>query len=144
MNKIEFWYDHAAISVPNLDEAIAWYGMMFGFTLEKRIFLEEVQANIAMMTNGNLRIEIFEVRGAKPPSEDRRRPNEDIKTFGNKHISFAVEDVTALHDELVKRGADIVWLKKFTFGSNIFMRDHAGNLIEIVQRGKPALTASVL
>jgi len=47
-----------------------------------------------------------------------------------------VEDVFVLAEELKARGADIVWVKKFPFGSNLFMRDNAGNLIEFVQRPK--------
>jgi methylmalonyl-CoA/ethylmalonyl-CoA epimerase len=144
MDRIEFWHDHAAVSVPNLDEAIAWYGKVFGFTLERRVFLEAVPANVAILINGNLRIEIFEVPGARPPSENRCLPNEDIRTYGNKHISFAVEDLLALFEVLERRGADIVWIKKFAFGSNIFLRDHAGNLIEIVQRPRPTPTPSML
>jgi methylmalonyl-CoA/ethylmalonyl-CoA epimerase len=144
MDRIEFWHDHAAISVPDLEQAIAWYGKVFGFTLDRRIFLEAVPATVAILSNGNLRIEIFEVAGATPPSENRRLPNEDIRTYGNKHVSFAVEDLAALHEVLERRGVDIVWIKKFAFGSNIFLRDLAGNLIEIVQRPKPIPTPSML
>lgn len=144
MSSIEFWHDHAGVSVPNMDEAIAWYEGVLGFTVERRNTIESIPAEVAILTNGNLRLELFQVPGAKPPAEDRSMPNEDLKTFGNKHVSFAVEDVFALADELKARGADIVWVKKFPFGSNLFMRDNAGNLIEFVQRAKPTILPATL
>jgi len=136
MSNIEFWHDHAGISVPNLDESIAWYEGILGFTVERRSYIESIPAEVAILINGSLRLELFEVPGAKAPSEVRNLPNEDLKTYGNKHVSFAVEDVFVLAEELKARGADIVWVKKFPFGSNLFMRDNAGNLIEFVQRPK--------
>jgi methylmalonyl-CoA/ethylmalonyl-CoA epimerase len=144
MSNIEFWHDHAGVSVPNLDESIAWYEGVLGFTVERRNTIEAIPAEVAILINGSLRLELFQVPGAKPPAEDRSLPNEDLKTFGNKHVSFAAEDVFALADELKARGADIVWVKKFPFGSNLFMRDNAGNLIEFVQRAKPATQHATL
>jgi hypothetical protein len=40
-------------------------------------------------------------------------------------------------EELRRRGADIVWVKEMKHGSNILIRDNAGNLIEFVQAAKP-------
>lgn len=136
MSNIEFWHDHAGVSVPNLEESIAWYEGILGFTVERRSHIDSIPADVAILINGSLRLELFEVPGAKPPREVRNLPNEDLKTYGNKHVSFAVEDVFVLAEELKTRGADIVWVKKFPFGSNLFMRDNAGNLIEFVQRPK--------
>jgi methylmalonyl-CoA/ethylmalonyl-CoA epimerase len=144
MSSIEFWLDHAGVSVPNLEESIAWYEGVLGFTVERRNTIESIPAEVAILINGNFRLELFEVPGAKRPAEDRSMPNEDLKTYGNKHVSFAVEDVFSLADELKARGADIVWVKKFPFGSNLYMRDNAGNLIEFVQRAKPQLQPATL
>lgn len=144
MTGIEFWYDHAGISVPDLDESIAWYEGVLGFTVERRSTIDSIPAQIAVMINGNLRIELFEVPGAKRATEDRTQPDEDLKTWGNKHVSFAVENVFALADELKARNADIVWVKKFPFGANLYMRDNAGNLIEFVQREKPLHQPAIL
>jgi methylmalonyl-CoA/ethylmalonyl-CoA epimerase len=144
MDTFEFWHDHGAVSVPNLDDAIKWYHDILGFDLERRAFLESVPASVAVLINGPLRIELFQAEAGKPPSEDRAMPDEDIKTWGNKHISFAADNVEKLGAELRRRGADIVWIKKFAFGSNIFMRDNSGNLIEIVQRPRPASAFATL
>lgn len=139
--QFEFWHDHAGVSVPNLEAAVAWYQKVLGFEVERRLFIESIPAEVAVMINGNLRMEIFETPGATAPSEDRSMPDQDVRTWGNKHTSFAVDDVMMVGEELKRRGADIVWIKKLpSGGSNIFLRDNAGNLIEFVQRARPTTT----
>lgn len=128
-----FWHHHAGISVPDLDAAIAWYGRVLDFQLLRRYPVESIPAQIAVMGNGPLHIELFEVPGAAPLPAERREPNLDLRTHGNKHVAFAVTDVAALAAELQRRGADLVWLRTFPFGSNAFFRDCAGNLLEFVQ-----------
>lgn len=133
----EFWHHHGGVSVPDLEAAIAWYEAVLGFRLEHRRTIETVPCQMAMVRNGPLRIELFEVPGAVPPSEVRSIPDEDLRSYGNKHVSFAVRDVPSFAEELKARGADIVWVKVFPFGANIFIRDMAGNLIEFVQAANP-------
>ena len=106
MKHLEFWHDHAGVSVPNLDAAVAWYKSVLGFELERRIVIESIPANVAVLKNGNLRMELFEAIGGKAPAEERSIPDQDIKTWGNKHVSFAVDDVIVVGEELKRRGAD--------------------------------------
>jgi methylmalonyl-CoA/ethylmalonyl-CoA epimerase len=135
---LEFWHHHGGLSVPDLDAAIAWWRTVLGFEVAQRFPIPAIPADVAMLVNGPLHIELFHVAGAKPLPEERRRPDTDVYTHGNKHVSFAVESVREFADELRRRGADIVWVKEMTHGSNIFIRDNAGNLIEFVQASKPA------
>jgi methylmalonyl-CoA/ethylmalonyl-CoA epimerase len=94
--------------------------------------------SVPNLVNGNLRFEIFEPTGGKAPAEVRSVPDEDVRTWGNKHVCFGVDDVAAVGEELKRREADIVWIKQFpNGGANIFLRDNAGNLIEFVQRARP-------
>lgn len=137
-DRFEFWHDHLGVSVPDLEAAIQWYHRVLGFEVERRIQIDSIPAKVAMLKNGPLRVELFEAANGKPASEVRNIPDIDILTHGNKHVSFAADDVFALAEELKKRGADIVWVKKLPFGGcNLFMRDVAGNLIEFVQRARP-------
>jgi len=93
---------------------------------------------VAVLKNGPLHIELFQVPDAQPASPERRIPDQDLHTHGNKHVAFAVADVRTLAEELRRRGADIVWVKEFKFGSNAFIRDNSGNLLEFVQGSPPA------
>jgi len=130
---LSFWHHHAGVSVPDLDASIAWYRDVLGFQLARRFKIDAIPAEVAVVKNGPLHIELFEVPGAQPASPERRIPDQDLHTHGTKHVAFAVADVRSLARELERRGADIVWVKDFEFGSNAFIRDNSGNLIEFVQ-----------
>lgn len=135
---LRFGIHHGAVSVPSLDDSLAWYERVLGFKAENVFAIPAIPARAAMLRNGDARIELFEVPGAAPLPESRRTPDVDNRTHGNKHFAFVTEDVTALHDELVRRGVDIVWLRHMPQGSAMFIRDNAGNLIEFVQEPIPS------
>jgi methylmalonyl-CoA/ethylmalonyl-CoA epimerase len=118
---------HYGISVPDLEAAIDWYRRMLGFRLEKRLTIDEIPAEVAFVRRGDFRIEIFQVEGAAPLPEDRRHPNRDLRTHGNKHLCFEVPDVPALVQRLREHGAEVEG------NPTAFVRDAAGNLIEFLQ-----------
>jgi methylmalonyl-CoA/ethylmalonyl-CoA epimerase len=143
-SRLEFWHHHAGVSVPDLDRAIDWYRTVLGFEVEARFPIDVIPAKVAMLKNGPLHIELFEVPNAVPASADRGIPEKDLYTHGNKHVSFAVENVKQLAVELRRRGADIVWVREMEQGANLFMRDLYGNLIEFIQGQRPQETVATL
>ena len=134
---LEFGFHHGAISVPSLEDTKAWYGRVLGFQVEREFSIPSIPANVAILKNGDLRIEVFEVDNASALPSERREPDSDNRTIGNKHVAFTVKDVDTFSAELKHRGADIVWVKKMPHGANIFIRDNSGNLIEFVQEPMP-------
>lgn len=134
MNNTRMKFHHGATSVPNLDESIAWYERVLGFEVEQRFRIPGNSVEVAMLRRSDLRVELFQAENSKPLPEERREPNLDFRTQGNLHYAIAVPDVHALAALLRERGADIVWVRDFDFGSNAFVRDNAGNLIEFVQQ----------
>jgi len=130
---IELKHHHGGLSVPDLEASIEWFSRVLDFEVEKRFDIPPIPAKVAMLCRGALRVELFEVPGAAPLPAARRLPNEDVKTHGNKHLAFAIRSVDEVEPELRARGADIVFIGRFDFGSNIFIRDNAGNLIELVE-----------
>ena len=133
MREVRFTFHHGGVSVPNLDEAIEWYRRLLGFEVEKRFYIEPARAKAAMVRKGPLRFELFEVEGAKPLPEERRFPPDDLRTHGNKHVAFCVENLDAFLEEMTERGADIAFVVRESFGRGCFLRDCAGNLIEFVE-----------
>ncbi|TCU57991.1 methylmalonyl-CoA/ethylmalonyl-CoA epimerase [Novosphingobium sp. PhB57] len=129
----EFTFHHGGVSVPSLDEAIDWYGRVLGFEVEKTFYIEAAKSRTAMVRKGPLRFEIFEVEGAAALPEDRRFPPRDLKTHGNKHVAFRVEDLEAFLTEMEDKQADIAFVVREAFGKGCFIRDCAGNLIEFVE-----------
>jgi methylmalonyl-CoA/ethylmalonyl-CoA epimerase len=130
--QLDLKHHHGGISVPDLEASIRWYAEVLDFEVEQRIEIPAIPAKVAMLRRGDLRLELFEVPGAQPLPEERRHPNLDLRTHGNKHLAFAIKDIDSAERELRSRGADIVWVRRFEFGANIFIRDNSGNLIELV------------
>lgn len=124
---------HFGISVPDLEAAVQWYRRMLGFTLEERNFLAKIPAHVAFIRRGDFRIEIFQVENAAPLPADRRVPNLDLKTHGNKHMCFEVPDVRAATARLREAGADIAFEVVVDGSAVLFVRDCAGNLVELVE-----------
>jgi methylmalonyl-CoA/ethylmalonyl-CoA epimerase len=128
-----FTFHHGGVSVPSLDEAIDWYGRVLGFEVEKKFYIEAAKSHTAMLRKGPLRFEIFEVEGAAALPEDRRFPPRDLKTHGNKHVAFRVEDLEVFLTEMEEKQADVAFVVREAFGKGCFIRDCAGNLIEFVE-----------
>jgi len=104
-----------------------------GELLEKRLHIAPIPADVAFVKRGNFRIEIFQVAGAAALPADRRVPNLDLKTHGNKHMCFEVPSVPAAVARLRALGADIAFEITVDNNPTAFVRDCAGNLIEFLQ-----------
>jgi len=123
---------HAALSVADLDDTIAWYGRMFGFELERREHVPHIPADVAFLRNGAFRLELFQVPHAAPLPADRRVPDADLRTHGHKHVCFGVPDAAAAIQALRAKGADIVMERDMNGVRIAFLRDNTGNLIEVL------------
>ena len=132
---IEFVPHHTGLSVPNLEESIKWYQDMLGFTVEKRMDMPFLHAKLAFMKYRDFRIEIFEVEGAKPLPDERRYPQKDLTTHGWKHLSLGVKDVKKTMEILKEKGADIALEGEVNGEAMGFVRDNAGNLVELNKIG---------
>jgi methylmalonyl-CoA/ethylmalonyl-CoA epimerase len=145
MSQLEFWHHHVGVSVPDLEASIDWYRRVLGFELLRRLRIETIPAEVAILKHGAMHIELFQAVGATPLPPERREPDLDVRTHGNKHIAFGVADVDAFAQELRRRGADMVWVKHFPHGgANIFIRDNAGNLIEFLKAPQDPQLAATL
>lgn len=130
----ELWFHHVGVSVADLDASIAWWETVLRFKLERRYTLATIPAEIAVLSNGALHVELLKVPAPRAADAERRIPDDDLQTCGNKHVAFSVENVRAFVETLKARGADIVWIKDLPNGrSASFIRDNEGNLIEFVQ-----------
>jgi catechol 2,3-dioxygenase-like lactoylglutathione lyase family enzyme len=145
MSALDFWHHHVGVSVPDLEASVDWYRRVLGFVPVRRLRIESIPADVAILKHGAMHIELFQAAGAKALPAERREPDSDVRTHGNKHIAFAIADVEPFAAELRRRGADVVWVKHFEHGgANIFIRDNAGNLIEFLQAPQdPQLSASL-
>ncbi len=125
--------DHFGISVPDMDASLEWYQRVLGFELDFRVYLDIIPAHVAFIQRGKFRIELFQLDEAKPLPEERRMPNTDLQTHGNKHMCFGVQDMEEMLAHLHKEEADIVFSKVIQGTPTTFLRDNSGNLIEMIQ-----------
>ena len=128
-------YHHVGISVPNLEESIAWYKKMLGFEVVSRMGGATNDAMlVALIKRGNCHIELFQVPNAKPLPEYRRDPSADLRVHGLSQFAFQVADTQAAVKELKAKGAEIAMGPVDTAGVVFaFVRDNAGNCFEIIQ-----------
>ena len=145
--------DHFSFSVPNLDQAIAFWREIFGFAVEHRFEIAAIPAQGAFMGRDGFRLELWQVAGSAPVPAERQAPDSDLRTQGTKHIAFTVPDAQAAIDALVQRGVRIAAVQRsFTEPMRpeadpsmdaarskrpavaAFIQDPAGSLIEIIGR----------
>lgn len=129
--------NHFAISVPDMEETLAWYHRVFGFEVFDRSEIPETGIQVAHMAGHGLILEIFHPPGGNTLPPSRSVPNEDLLINGNKHISFGVPDGETAKKELEEAGAEIVMEAKVDDTYGIFIRDNTGNLIEIFEEKGP-------
>ncbi len=127
--------NHFAISVPDLNETVSWYQRILGFEMDYEDEIPAIGARIGHMKGPGCMLEIFQVQGAKPLPEERKMPNSDIMTHGNKHLSFGVEDGPAAKAEMEAMGVEVVFVAQVNNTYGFFIHDNSNNLIEIFEEG---------
>ncbi len=139
---------HLAISVPDLERAVAFYQDALGFEVvqqsgwdrdfpaaDRAIGLEQTSARLAMLKAPNAFVEVWEYRN--PPPNDRvSRPCD----YGYPHLALQVEGIGEEHQRLAALGMQFVG-EPVDFGSSsaIYGRDPFGNVIELYEIRDPAI-----
>jgi methylmalonyl-CoA/ethylmalonyl-CoA epimerase len=132
VDALTFSLHHGAVSVPDLEASIQWYARVLKLHVERRFDLAAIQAHGAMLCGAGVRIELFEVPQAHPLPEERRFPDRDLTTHGNKHVALSAPDFPHLLGWLKECGVEPVLTHTGAFGTALFIRDNSGNLIEFV------------
>jgi lactoylglutathione lyase len=99
--------NHVALEVGNIDEALAFYGQLFEFSLRGR------SARMAFIDMGDQFIALSQGRKQDPDA--------------SRHLGLVVDDKEKVRARLKKAGADIMP------GSGVEFRDPWGNRIQMVE-----------
>jgi len=107
--------DHAAISVKDMEKAIAFYQDVIGMEkvfdrtfdapLAKLIGVEGTEARVVHMKMGEAMVELFDY---KHPKGREPRPDHQQSDFGLTHIGFMVEDFQATLQHLQNHGVELL------------------------------------
>lgn len=140
MGKINFLH-HVGMSVPSLDEARRFYVDLLGFTelgsgefaedddVDRIMALDGAAANVAFLTFGDFKIEMFEFAAPAQSRDDSGRP---VYLHGITHLCLDVTDVRSVHSRLKAAGmrfhSDPVDKEGVR---TVYGRDPFGNAIEL-------------
>jgi len=125
---------HVGISVKNIDESIRWYKDVLLFELVSRMYVPPLEATIAFIKNGDFEIELFEYKEPEELPEERKHPDEDLKTVGTKHMAFCTSNYAELIESFKKKNVDIVFDIVMEGNPTCYIRDNSGILIEFIEK----------
>lgn len=131
---------HAALAVPNMDDALSFYCDVVGFEvgmnvdlpgglMEKPFAIDRAGCKVRMIHKGTTRIELFEFEHSEPG--DASRP---VNRVGITHIALASDDVPA--DVATLEAAGVVFNSEVLGESPdqwCYGRDPFGNVIEVIE-----------
>jgi len=135
-------FHHYTISVADLEEAIGWYGRVFGFKL---IYGSEHHpwGRVAYLQGPAFLLEVFEVPGAGPVPHYAAgpEPDTDLTVCGHKHLALLHGSVSEAVCQLEGLGVQVVSHKEVQLegvGELVaaFIVDNTGMLIELPQGGE--------
>lgn len=143
---------HPAISVSDLEKALAFYRDKLGFEtvmeielpggiemMSKAFDLKDAGYKVAMLRKGNSCIELFEFTGDEVAVGDPKRP---VSKHGITHICLAASDYEADYRQLQEAG--VVFNTEpngAAPGRWAYGRDPFGNVIELLEHNPDSPTA---
>lgn len=127
---------HTAISVPDVESSTEWYMEKLGFEFMHTTAVprsDKAPFTITWLKGPGFCVELFGVPESRPLPPERCDPVTDLETLGNKYFSLKVNDLEAAEEKLKELKVDIVPNESATDDCSLFIRDNAGNLIELLE-----------
>ncbi len=126
---------HAAITVRDMEESIAWYARIFGFVAAHR--RSTPAFDMTLLELGEARLELFcPKEDAKDLPAHSRNIGSDLEVMGVKHFALEVDDLDTTIADLSVKDVEFVTQPDQAFfgGKYLFIKDCNGILIELFQR----------
>ena len=130
-------FDHAGLSVSDLERSKAFYGDVIGFTTveDQFEFPEHNLKGLVLLNDTGTRLELFCREGSQPTGP--HHPIESTRLQGWFQFAMTVPDIQATFEAVVAAGATPL-LEPTTapdgFSKVCFVGDPDGNLVEFLQR----------
>ncbi len=133
------WLNHAAISVGDMDKALAFYRDLLGWKVTKDAVnndfhdiagLPVAAARVVVLSRDEDNLELFQWKAPKPQRFGRR-----VCDLGFTHVAIRVEDLDAVCDTL--RAAGVQFTVPPQGRSAVYCFDFEGNVVELQRLGTP-------
>jgi catechol 2,3-dioxygenase-like lactoylglutathione lyase family enzyme len=133
-------FDHAGLSVSDLERAHRFYADVFGFTrVEDDFRMPEHELHGRVLVNpAGVRVELFEQGGSRP--RPRLDPTVAATQQGWFQFALSTKDIKACYARVVAAGAAPLMPPQLAPDGRTlfaFVGDPDGNLVELLQRGRP-------
>lgn len=135
---------HTGLVVRDLEKALAFYGNVFGFSVQSRAvetgdFIEKLVGIDAVelewvklaADDGSL-LELLQYHSH--PGDSAEKPA--VNALGCSHVAFTVEDVDAVHKALLDNGGSVISTPQPSPDGNVrvmYARDPEGIILELVE-----------
>ena len=120
---------HIAILTDDYEKSKHFYTTVLGFTIIKETYREERKSyKLDLAINGQYQIELFSF-----PEYEERASFPEAK--GLRHLAFAVADLDASVEELIKKGVDVqgIRMDEITNKRFCFFYDPNGQPLELYE-----------
>jgi catechol 2,3-dioxygenase-like lactoylglutathione lyase family enzyme len=126
-----------AVTVEDLDRAVAWWEDVFGAEVLARSRFEQINARVAMVQAPGFKLELLEIEGGYRVPEMFAEPPAHVHPIGGKAIVLETDDLVGLTSELEAKHVTIVWsgVELGDMGPTTAIRDSEGNFMTIFERG---------
>ncbi|MBD1995952.1 VOC family protein [Leptolyngbya sp. FACHB-541] len=132
---------NVAVSVMNLDEAIAWYSDKLGFILNYHTAAIE-GIELALMEKNGLYIDLIHYPEPINLEPERKNPPFHLQIAGLRNLVFFVDDSAAADAELKAKGVELMWESNFLphLGTKVTaFQDMDGNLVAYWEKNEQIL-----
>lgn len=126
---------HVGVVVNDLQGSLDWYRDNLGFEHQYSFTLPG--AEVAMLVRGEARLEIIQVEGAAPMSNERKEIETFLKIRGINHFALIVDDLEEAVAALAAKGVEIVIppssVPNHSGDRFAYIRDNERMLVELFQ-----------
>ncbi len=125
-----------ALSVTNIDTAIAWYTEKMGFTVKYRTPAIN-QIELALLEKNGIYIDLIQFLQPINLEPERQDPPLHLQITGLRNIVFFVDDIHQANQELQAKGVELIWAGQLLdhLGTKVTtFRDMDGNLVALWER----------
>lgn len=123
-------FHHAAITVNDLAESIAFYTEKLGFSLIQTFERPDLKGKAAFIKLGDFHVELWEFEDV----QNNKDALDNIKIKGIRHLAFSVENIDVVVQELKAKGIEILEIKMGASGKRYaFFADPNGVALELYE-----------